>query len=148
MSCFLVGIFDLVVATLEAVRLYEEHHRVSGCAVMMVVLPGETNTSDQRQLEFALWERHRIPMVFATLREMAPEPDAKNHVHQAVNHEGQEIAVVYYRSGYMPEHYPSETEWEGRRALELSRAVKVYFATEATEACPCPGLLLTQCNPL
>jgi len=110
----------------EAVRLYEAHHDVTGTAVMMVVLSGETNSSDQRQLEFELWEAHQIPMVFATMAEMAVKEDTRTDdlVHAAVHHSGKEVAVVYYRSGYMPEHYPTEEEWSGRRRMELGRAIK------------------------
>jgi len=92
---------------------------VKGCAVMMVVLPDEKNTADQRALEFELWNTHKIPMVFCSLSDVPDTP-----THQALQFAGSEVAVVYFRSGYMPEHYPSDKEWEGRRCLELSRAVK------------------------
>jgi glutathione synthase len=36
----------------------------------------------------------------------------------------QEISVVYLRAGYGPSDYPSKTEWQGRRLLELSKAIK------------------------
>lgn len=35
-----------------------------------------------------------------------------------------EISVVYYRSGYGPNDYPSPTEWDGRLFLEESHAIK------------------------
>jgi glutathione synthetase len=34
------------------------------------------------------------------------------------------VSVVYYRAGYTPNDYPSETEWEARLLLEQSTAVK------------------------
>lgn len=37
---------------------------------------------------------------------------------------GNEIAIAYFRAGYVPAHYPSELEWVGREKIELSRAVK------------------------
>ena len=37
--------------------------------------------------------------------------------------QGQEVAVFYYRDGYLPEHYTPET-WKVREKMELSRAVK------------------------
>ena len=36
----------------------------------------------------------------------------------------QEISVVYLRAGYGPGDYPSDTEWNARRLLEQSRAIK------------------------
>ncbi|KAF2287962.1 hypothetical protein GH714_003521 [Hevea brasiliensis] len=37
---------------------------------------------------------------------------------------GQEIAVVYFRSGYAPTDYPSEAEWRARLLMEQSLAIK------------------------
>lgn len=37
--------------------------------------------------------------------------------------EGQEVAVVYYREGYMPENY-NKQNWEARLLIERSKAVK------------------------
>ena len=47
-----------------------------------------------------------------------------------------EVSVVYYRCGYGPEDYLSEKQWEARRLLELSMAIK------------CPNILaqLTTCK--
>ena len=36
----------------------------------------------------------------------------------------EEIAVVYYRSGYGPHQYASEDAWEARKTLEVSKAIK------------------------
>ena len=37
---------------------------------------------------------------------------------------GNEIGFVYYRSGYQAEQYTSEEDWEARKVLELSQAIK------------------------
>ncbi|KAG2316542.1 hypothetical protein Bca52824_019664 [Brassica carinata] len=37
---------------------------------------------------------------------------------------GQAVSVVYYRSGYTPRDYPSESEWNARLLIEQSSAVK------------------------
>ncbi|CAL9003452.1 unnamed protein product [Prunus brigantina] len=37
---------------------------------------------------------------------------------------GQAIAVVYFRAGYTPNDYPSESEWRARLLLEQSSAIK------------------------
>lgn len=34
------------------------------------------------------------------------------------------VAVAYFRAGYTPDHYPTEVQWEGRRKLEHSAAIK------------------------
>ena len=129
----------MVDAMAAAVRLYEQHHGAKDCAVLMVVLPDETNTSDQRALEHTLFERHGIKMVFSGLADVAgaPGPSATNG-RSGISVDGAEVAVAYFRSGYMPEHYPTEREWEGRRKLELSRAVK----------CPSMGYHLMGCKKI
>ncbi|KAG6585761.1 Glutathione synthetase, chloroplastic, partial [Cucurbita argyrosperma subsp. sororia] len=38
--------------------------------------------------------------------------------------DGQAVAVVYYRAGYTPTDYPSESEWKARFLVEQSSAVK------------------------
>lgn len=35
-----------------------------------------------------------------------------------------EIAVVYFRAGYEPGHYPTQREWDARLLIERSRAIK------------------------
>ena len=35
-----------------------------------------------------------------------------------------EVALVHYRAGFLPEHYLHETTWEARKLVELSQAVK------------------------
>ncbi len=38
--------------------------------------------------------------------------------------DGIEIAIVYFRSGYMPGFYHSELEWSARLLMERSKAIK------------------------
>ncbi|KAL5136008.1 Glutathione synthetase, chloroplastic [Glycine soja] len=40
------------------------------------------------------------------------------------NMDGQEISVVYFRAGYTPKDYPSESEWRARLLMEQSSAIK------------------------
>lgn len=106
----------------------DQSHRV---VVLFVVQEGETNTVDQRLLEFALWENHGIPAVRLSLAQ------AEKMV--TVNDQGallllkqdddtvMEVAVVYYRAGYAPTDYPGGddgVEWKARLTLEQSRAAK------------------------
>lgn len=39
-------------------------------------------------------------------------------------YKNREISVVYFRSGYVPEHFQTEADWLGREKIELSMAVK------------------------
>mmetsp|Transcript_29830 Transcript_29830/g.33271 ORF Transcript_29830/g.33271 Transcript_29830/m.33271 type:complete len:252 (-) Transcript_29830:7-762(-) len=38
--------------------------------------------------------------------------------------DGQEVSVVYMRSGYSPEHHPTQKEWDARLIVEESLAIK------------------------
>lgn len=44
-----------------------------------------------------------------------------NHVLTIRN---KEIGFVYYRSGYQVQQYTNQNDWEARKSLELSQAVK------------------------
>ncbi|KAF8387978.1 hypothetical protein HHK36_026644 [Tetracentron sinense] len=37
---------------------------------------------------------------------------------------GQEVAVIYFRAGYAPTDYPSESEWKARLLMEQSSSIK------------------------
>ncbi len=118
--------------------------------VLFVVQPGETNTVDQRMLEFALWENHGIPVRRISLsdayelitldestgrlalleRRMEEEDDVVVDGGGSAatgGGGGSEVAIVYYRAGYAPTDYPSGydgIEWLARERLERGRATK------------------------
>jgi glutathione synthase len=104
----------------------------SQCGILFVVQDGETNTVDQRLLEFQLWELHQIPVVRLSLsqiytrvqRNMTTGALTVPVSHTTVTQPTMEIALVYYRAGYAPTDYPTENEWKAREMLEGSRATK------------------------
>jgi len=112
----------------------------SCCCVLFVVQEGETNTVDQRLLEFHLFQQHGIPVVRLSLRQIASDvtcdPDSgaltlRSHDGDDDGGDGNnhhtEIAVVYFRAGYAPTDYPDGpdgVEWQARELLECSRATK------------------------
>uniref|UniRef100_A0A8D0A1U2 Glutathione synthetase n=1 Tax=Sander lucioperca TaxID=283035 RepID=A0A8D0A1U2_SANLU len=46
------------------------------------------------------------------------------HLYDSLFSDDQEVAVVYFRNGYMPENYISEKTWDARLLMERSLAVK------------------------
>lgn len=107
--------------------------------VLFIVQPNETNTVDQRMLEYALWEKHHIPVVRLTLSQVydcITFDESNGRLLYNKNSGGtcsttstkeQEVAVVYYRAGYAPTDYPSGldgVEWSARIKLERGRATK------------------------
>ena len=80
-------------------------------------------------LEYHLLEDHGIQTCRMTLHEIATSAKLVSRrlivpKARVQNTMTQEISVVYLRAGYGPSDYPSETEWQGRRLLELSKAIK------------------------
>eukprot|EP00574_Skeletonema_japonicum_P000445 CAMPEP_0201739432 /NCGR_PEP_ID=MMETSP0593-20130828/45779_1 /ASSEMBLY_ACC=CAM_ASM_000672 /TAXON_ID=267983 /ORGANISM="Skeletonema japonicum, Strain CCMP2506" /LENGTH=624 /DNA_ID=CAMNT_0048233703 /DNA_START=202 /DNA_END=2076 /DNA_ORIENTATION=+ len=112
--------------------------------ILFVVQPNETNTVDQRLLEFALWDNHEIPVVRMSLGEIYSRvvlDEVSGRLTIQNNNDGsgsggtvvvQEVAVVYFRAGYAPTDYPSGynmsdgsgIEWLARERLERGCAAK------------------------
>lgn len=108
--------------------------------ILFVVQEGETNTVDQRMLEFELWNNHRVPVVRMSLTkaktslELDPEsgalyilPDTSADGELGSNPTKLEVSIVYFRAGYAPTDYPDGDdgiEWDSRELIERSRATK------------------------
>ncbi|XP_054720974.1 glutathione synthetase-like isoform X2 [Uloborus diversus] len=97
--------------------------------ILFVVEEVTYNICDQRALEYAILDTEKdveiLRCTFKDLRTSAILRDEKLFVH------GKEVAVVYYRTGYVPEDY-EPIDWETRFLMEKSRAIK----------CPSAGLHL------
>uniref|UniRef100_A0A3Q2V1B5 Glutathione synthetase n=1 Tax=Haplochromis burtoni TaxID=8153 RepID=A0A3Q2V1B5_HAPBU len=81
----------------------------------------QRNIFDQRFVEYELWKRniHVIRLRFEDVFKAGSlDQDKRLFVH------GKEVAVVYFRNGYMPDNYTSEQSWDARLLMERSRAVK------------------------
>ncbi len=104
-------------------------------AIVFLIQSPEKNRFDQLHVQHLLCERFGIATFRQTLAEMgrnARRDPLTNRLHlnvgQAANSEivWREVAVVYFRAGYAPGDYPSESHWAARREIELSFAVKVW----------------------
>ncbi|GAU11551.1 hypothetical protein TSUD_345420 [Trifolium subterraneum] len=84
--------------------------------VMIVVQAEERNMYDQHFLSAVL--RDKYPYLHKVDQEGEILPDGTLSVN------GQEVAVVYFRAGYTPVDYPSESEWAARLLMEQSSAIK------------------------
>jgi glutathione synthase len=98
-------------------------------SVLFIVQDPERNAFDQRWLEYYLLSNHGIQTRRHTLAEIASsaklDSERRLWVPSPVQEtDWQEISVVYLRAGYGPGDYPSNTEWEARRMLERSTAIK------------------------
>mmetsp|Transcript_15160 Transcript_15160/g.18386 ORF Transcript_15160/g.18386 Transcript_15160/m.18386 type:complete len:489 (+) Transcript_15160:153-1619(+) len=107
-----------------AAKLYSESQDDSSHpqAVMFVIQEGERNSFDQRWLEYNLFDAHQVVTLRRTLSQVAKNAILKDDNKLIID--GFEISVVYFRAGYTPNDYPGEVEWNGRRKLEFSQAIK------------------------
>lgn len=104
-------------AIAKAWELYGSERAV----VMFLVEETQRNVFDQRYIENELWKRniHTIRRRFDDVCKTGSlDQDKKLFV------DNKEVAVVYFRNGYMPQNYTSEQTWEARLLMERSLAVK------------------------
>ncbi|KAL3838154.1 hypothetical protein ACJIZ3_022745 [Penstemon smallii] len=101
-------------------KAWSEYNNPSA-VVMVVVQTEERNMYDQHWLFTLLKERYPF-YIRKTLAEIDEQgellPDGTLVV------DGEAVAVVYFRAGYAPTDYPSESEWRARVLMEQSCAVK------------------------
>ncbi|XP_021988512.1 glutathione synthetase, chloroplastic [Helianthus annuus] len=90
--------------------------------VMVVVQAGERNMYDQHWLSQTLKEKHNVTSIRKTLAEIDAQGKILSDGTLVVD--GETVAVVYFRAGYAPNDYPSESEWKARLLVEESSAVK------------------------
>lgn len=104
-------------AVAKAWELYGSERAI----VMFLVEENQRNIIDQRYIENELWKRN-IP----TLRKRFDNVCKTGSLDQdkRLFVDGQEVAVVYFRNGYMPQNYTSEQAWDARLLMERSLAVK------------------------
>ncbi|XP_077283407.1 glutathione synthetase-like isoform X2 [Arctopsyche grandis] len=96
---------------------------VSDAIILFIIEDVTYNICDQRFHEFEIYEkRPEIRVVRKNLTEMSKQAVLNEDKQLIVD--GQLVAVVYYRAGYEPGHYPTEKEWEARLSIERSTAIK------------------------
>ncbi|CAH1270824.1 GSS [Branchiostoma lanceolatum] len=103
-------------------ELYGEQSAI----IVFVVQEENRNAMDQRWLEFAAMDRNpSIRVRRYSLMEIHARGELRPDKTLLVD--GLEVAVAYFRAGYIPTDYPTEQEWKARLNIEQSRAIK----------CPC-----------
>ncbi|GLV39684.1 Glutathione synthetase 2 [Carabus blaptoides fortunei] len=104
---------------IQAWKLYNNPQAV----VLFVVENVSYNICDQRFHEFEI--RKMNPQVRVMRRTLT---EIQEQGHLGANKElviaGQTVAVVYFRAGYEPLQYPTQTEWDARLLVERSSAIK------------------------
>jgi glutathione synthase len=134
-----------------AAGLARGHHEYGNpqAIVLFVVQDPEPSIFGQRWLEYLLLNNHGIRTVRKTLREIALTARLRSDgtlVVPTLTSDSEEISLVYFRAGYSgASEYPSNTEWQARRLIELSRAIKC--PTIATQLAGCKKVQQMLANP-
>jgi glutathione synthetase len=133
----------LAAGMLDAWAIYDNPKAV----IMFIVEDVTYNICDQKFHEFEI--RKQRPDVFVirkTLTEVANKGRLGDAKRLFVGDD--EVAVVYFRCGYHPDQYPTEKEWEARRMIERSLAIKspsIHYHLSGTkkvqQALASPGAL-------
>lgn len=100
-----------------------QHYNRESAIVLFVIQSNERNAVDQWWIEKELLNLNRdVKIKYATFQNAHENCKLMDDRRLFLNDE--EVAVIYYRDGYMPAHYPSEKEWNVRLMMERSLAVK------------------------
>eukprot|EP01103_Thecamoeba_quadrilineata_P021013 TRINITY_DN934_c0_g1_i2.p1 TRINITY_DN934_c0_g1~~TRINITY_DN934_c0_g1_i2.p1 ORF type:complete len:389 (-),score=77.39 TRINITY_DN934_c0_g1_i2:24-1190(-) len=101
----------------EAWKLYNRPNSV----ILFIVLANERNISEHKDIEYALAER-KVRVIRKTFTQVHEEGKLASDGALLIG--DHEIAVVYFRTGYMPDQYASQKEWDARLMIERSLAIK------------------------
>lgn len=101
---------------------------MNGCidgVVLMVVHPREFNFGDQNyfKMEMAKRGKYVIPVLTEELMEHTTFEGEQQE--GDCYYKGQRVGALYFRTGYKPEHFPTEEHWVFRERIERSNAVKL-----------------------
>jgi glutathione synthetase len=116
-------------AYLEIGSIGHAQNNTENVYILFVVQPNERNIFDQRPLEYELLQTHGIRVIRRTFDELEKVSRLSDDNRTLLISTGTawhpiEISVVYYRAGYAPTDYPSHRQFETRKLIERSRAIK------------------------
>ncbi|XP_078446707.1 glutathione synthetase, chloroplastic-like [Wolffia australiana] len=102
----------------------------SSSIVLIIVKPEDRNMYDLYWLSFTLRElypfsrsnTHGVTSIHKTLSEVACEGELNPDGTFLIG--GRTVSLIYFRAGFSPSHYPSESEWRARLMMEKSSAIK------------------------
>ncbi|XP_054004515.1 glutathione synthetase-like [Hylaeus anthracinus] len=103
----------------HAWKLYNNEKSV----ILFVVETITYNICDQRFLEYEIRKRNPyLKLIRRSLTDLVSEAKLGSNKELIIGDE--EVGLVYFRSGYEVEAYPTEQEWSVRLLIERSRAIK------------------------
>lgn len=108
------------------VDVFAQVHELYGkekAVTLTVIADNETNILDQRKIDIQLWARYQIKTIRYTLTQL--HKLAKHGPNGELLVNDMEVSIVYYRSGFIEDHYysPDGAEWKFRMLAETSSAI-------------------------
>ena len=91
--------------------------------VLFLVQAKERNFADQRHVQHVLLERYKIESFRATFADVTMHAHVDG-VSGMLLFKGMEVSLVYFRAGYSPDDYASQSDWSARTQIELSNCIK------------------------
>lgn len=98
------------------------------CVIFLVQDP-ERNVFDQRHVEYSLNEKHHVHsfrLPFDRVLQDTKVDGQRKLIYSPPQRPEKryEVSVVYFRAGYAPSEYTSQSHWDGRLQIERSAAIK------------------------
>jgi glutathione synthase len=109
-------------AIVKAFELYNNENAF----ILFLIVPNERNVCDHNALVDAIRKiKPSIRFHFKTLEQLTNELFLDEKTFNIyLKPWNDEIAIVYFRAGYIPDHYINENHWLVREQIEQSRAIK------------------------
>ena len=109
-------------AMCKAFDLYGNHE----ACLLFLVTPQERNICDQNALISAIHQQcPSLPIYLKTFQQLTLELIYDEKTSKIfLKSTNEEIALVYFRAGYIPDHYIDESCWNVREIIEKSLAIK------------------------
>lgn len=131
-------------AMIKAFELYNNEN----ASILFVIVSNERNICDQNGLIDAIQKvKPSIRFHLKTFEQLESELvlDEKTfNIYLKSSHD--EIAIVYYRAGYIPDHYINEKSWLIREQIEQSHAIKCPTVRSQLAGCKIVQEYLTREN--
>lgn len=139
---------DAVKKSAEAMlKAFELYNNKNAC-ILFLIVPNECNVCDQNALIDAVHNLHpTLRFHLRTFEQLTNELylDEKTfNLHLRPSND--EIAIVYYRAGYIPDHYINEKCWIVREQIEQSRAIRCPTIRSQLAGCKIVQEYLTREN--
>lgn len=113
------GLTGLCEGMLDAWKIYGKFSAV----ILFLVEDITYNISDQRMHEFEIHRLNpKVKVIRRTLTEIHKNATLSSNKELLIGN--LEVAVIYFRAGYEPNHYHSQNEWDARLMIERSKAIK------------------------